>query len=76
MTFWPEHPKCGRLMGLMLKGSVVLIIRAQGVKPGSKEKQSSQVLELDLALGDLLCQRCSKHRMAGLFLRPTALGAP
>lgn len=62
-------------MGLVLKGSVVLITRARGVKLGSK-KQSSPVLELNLALGDLLCQQCSKHRMAGLFLRPTALGAP
>lgn len=70
-----EHPKCGGPMGLVLKGSVVLITRARGVKLGSKEKQSSPVLELNLALGDLLCQQCSKHRMAGLFLRPTALGA-
>lgn len=70
-----EHSKYGGLMGLMLKGSVVLITRARGVKLGSKEKQSSQVLELNLALGDLLCQQCSKHRVAGLFLRLTALGA-
>lgn len=43
----------------MLRDFVVLVIKAGGVKPGSKEKWSSQVLELNLALGDFLGEQRS-----------------